>query len=397
MNFEKLIFVFLKFLELYAFFYAGYRLRKPVSERKYWNIVLFPILSFTLIEGLRFGRSIDWNLYFYRYRNIGINPENEDYEWLFEGICYTFYNIGCPYWLFITIQCFFLITVIFLFIRNFKEQSYFYLIPLAFCLIVIWNENLIRWSLAFSFLILAVHFIINDKIFPAILGICASIMCHTGMCVYLPFLLFYRLINRIHIPVVISLFLLFFMNFYGSLTYFDFLVDISDFIFNKINIDTSQWSRFNSTESVLAGELGSLGIMQSKILTHIRGLIVNSIVIIFARPILFRYKYGVFIYNLYLIGAICSPVLQTVELMNRLMIVFNFFLCIAGGTCYTEILKNRSRSFIYILALISFLFSLYPYVSNVVKRSNEIEYQFLWNAKGRETISINRWIDFVEK
>lgn len=95
----NLIYTSLKLLEFAIFLLFGYIISK--SPKHYWKYAIFPIAVFAIVEGLRFGREIDYNEYYFRYINIGQNFNSEDYEFIFKLICYTCYNIGIPYYLFI--------------------------------------------------------------------------------------------------------------------------------------------------------------------------------------------------------------------------------------------------------------------------------------------------------
>lgn len=66
---------------------------------------------FSVFYGLRFGRLIDYNHYYYfRYIEIEETPSYYDYEYLFTKFVYLLNYVGCPYWIFIYI-CSFLFVI----------------------------------------------------------------------------------------------------------------------------------------------------------------------------------------------------------------------------------------------------------------------------------------------
>ena len=47
--------------------------------------------------GLRFGREIDYNLYYERYNEIGQDITKSTYEPVFNVICWSLNQVGIPY------------------------------------------------------------------------------------------------------------------------------------------------------------------------------------------------------------------------------------------------------------------------------------------------------------
>lgn len=108
-------------------------------------------------------------------------------------------------------------------------------------------------------------------------------------------------------------------------------------------------------------------------------------VVFFGKEILLRYKYGLFFYNLLTIGAIFSPLFSLIEIFDRMVSSLIFFFCLVGGIFYYEKLNfkiKKTEKMTYLIALISLLFSIYPYFSDMLWRSTN-EMMFIWNANGR--------------
>ena len=134
----KVIYITLKLLEFIVFYISGKQLSKTKTNKSYWTIAIFPILIFSIVEGLRFGRMIDYNLYAIRYFTLGngIEGVDKEYEPLFDFLFTGAYNIGLPYYMFIFLQCFLLIFSILHLYKNFKN-SLPYALPIVLSLIMI--------------------------------------------------------------------------------------------------------------------------------------------------------------------------------------------------------------------------------------------------------------------
>lgn len=123
---ERTIFSFLHILLLATMFLWGHMLSKSFSSRVFWHKALVPILIYGVVIGLRFGRMVDWNLYYFRFLEIGKNFDNSDYEILFKIFNYIFYSIGLPYWSFIFCESLLLMFALLFLFKNFKKELFLY-------------------------------------------------------------------------------------------------------------------------------------------------------------------------------------------------------------------------------------------------------------------------------
>lgn len=76
----NIIYFILRNSMLFILFYWGNKINKNTNSKQYWQYIFVPLLTFTLNEGLRWGRGIDYNSYYYTFKNIaehGFNTENE--------------------------------------------------------------------------------------------------------------------------------------------------------------------------------------------------------------------------------------------------------------------------------------------------------------------------------
>ena len=71
------------------------------------------------------------------------------------------------------LQCAFLIVSTFIFLNKYRDKLYFMILAILTALAP--NEMFIRWYLGFSFMLLSIHNIINNKLKPTFVH--KSILC----------------------------------------------------------------------------------------------------------------------------------------------------------------------------------------------------------------------------
>lgn len=381
----KSTYIILKLLLFAVFFIFGYILSKTKTRKSYWMTALIPIITFAVVEGLRFGRLIDYNLYYFNYVDIGHGTATF-YELLFYFICHSLYNLGIPYYIFIFLQCLFLISATFLLFENFKINIRFAL-PIVLGLYIM-NENYIRWYLGFSFILLSLNSIIKDKkVGTWVYAIC-GVLTHFGFLFYLAILLGKEILNRFTIKPVISIFMVLFSTFLMSVTDMNILVQISNILL-KLGIGSlSEGLNVRLTEmgSLIAGNVGSFGIMETSLASNIRNMLVCLPGIYWGYFYMRRFEKGIYIYNLFVIGAILSPIFGQVEMLVRISDSMYMLSCIVLSVVFTERLNLKSLKkslVIYVICLFSFFASCWPSISIAFSYDNDKDMMFIWDANGR--------------
>lgn len=379
----QLVYVFLKIVELAVFVIFGKKISKAGSSKEYWKLSTVPILTYSLIEGLRFGRKIDWNVYYFRYEQLGQNVNFlDDYEPLFRYICHVLYQCGIPYPGFIFLQCLFFIICVFVVIENFKGCCR-WIVPLIL-VCVTGNEMFIRWFLSFSFILLSLNSFIKNKYIYTAIWFFFAFSCHSGIIIFALFFILYKFLNSHTLPQVAAVVLLFVTTFIMSLSDLMFITQITSFLSPILGDSLSRGGYLDATENILSGTWGQVGVMEQSKAFYFRVFLMHAPVIYWGREFMRDYKYGYFIYNLFVIGAICSPLFVLVEIFNRISGVLTFFFCIVGGVFYFNILGNKgnTQKVKYYFAFISLVFAIYPYFSDMFSRPDNLML-FLWDANGR--------------
>lgn len=392
----KIIFVILKSIELITFILYGFILSRTKSVKEYWHKAWMPILIFTLVEGLRFGRRIDYNVYFFRYENIGNNFNSEDYEFLFKTIVYIFYNCDIPYCFFIATNSLFIIFSIFLLLQHFRKYLKFVLPILLFC--TIQSENYIRWYLAFAFVLIALHYLIQEKKkYSYIFFICA-IFVHVGTLFLFPIFFFTTLICKLRINPYVASILCIIMTLGMSIADMGGIVATSNFLLSIGigNIDDRIASYLLQTENLINGEFGRAGYYATRsVSNNVRFLLANIPLIVFAKQYMRKEKYGMLIYNLFIIGVIVFPVFSTVEILDRFASALTFFSCVVCGVTLYNGFKDsgNSNKWVRILLFLCLFANFWPNVSNIIFRTTDNDMLFIWDANGRDFLPYWQWLD----
>ena len=375
----KITYFILKIIELAIFYIYGKRI--SMSKSKYWNLVTIPILAYSIVEGLRFGRQIDWNGYYFRYNILGRNIGSLEYEPLFRYICHILYHMGIPYYGFIFIQCLFFVTSAFVLMKRFRADCKWMLPLILVC--STGNEMFIRWFLAFSFILLSMNDFIGKKYLRSCVWVLCGFLCHSGIIVIVAIVILLGCIRNMAIPPIAGVVLLFLSTFVLSLESMLFIANFASLISPTLGDYLTVGSYIEKTESILSGSFGNVGIMERSLLKDVGSFIAYAPVILWGKKYMVEYKYGLVFYNLFVIGAIGAP-LFTVEIFNRIFAACLFFFYITGGIFYAKTIEQKKQvpKIVFAISILSLLFALSPHVWDALNRDAK-EALFIWDANGR--------------
>lgn len=379
----KIIFILIKSIELIIFVLWGNRLARTKSSKDFWKQALVPIFTFGIIEGIRFGRGIDWNVYFYRYTDL-TNNVTGNYEFIFEWLCHIEGFLGLPYPAFILINEFVFIISIMFIVSKFREYST-YILPFVLSY-SLFNENFIRWSMAVSFFFLSIYFLIANKLLKSYIFFIIAFLTHSGSIILVPIILGYKIFKNYQLNSKISLLILFTTTFVMSLTNLSFLVMLSNYLGHSSLGDIQAGGYFDATEDLLAGTWGNQGIADKNVISKIRFFLGVAPIIYYAPQFIKKNTGANFIYNLFLLGAVLSPLFSLIEIFNRFSALLMLFGCIIGGITYSKLLKSNVKGSIKLLVYLSMIFQIYPILSTILFREGENNMLFLWNANGRDCL-----------
>lgn len=152
--YDILLFLMLSFLYL-----SGKEIAKTGKIRSRAGIVA--ILVYTLNEGLRYGRGIDYNLYGMAFEQIetGVDP---NWDISFQFVANILISMDIPWQGYVILMSFMFILATIMLLRIYKE-----VLPYALPLFVLFSnssvENMVRWYLGFSFILIGLSFLINEN------------------------------------------------------------------------------------------------------------------------------------------------------------------------------------------------------------------------------------------
>ncbi|GAB4043921.1 hypothetical protein GCM10028810_08060 [Spirosoma litoris] len=292
------------------------------NPKYYWALSSFAIIAYSLIEGLRYNRGVDYMHYkklFEHSLNLNAYWEEDTVEPLFQFINKSLNTIGFSYPVAFIIYSFILIYGLFYWTKQYRNFA-FLTIPIFFLFTISQSENLIRQFIAFSFVLISLTFFLKHKWFKFGIIFLASTLIHSSVIVYLPFIFLFRFIDGAfaNIYVILTLYLLSWLwkpEYWGEYNeYFKYL-QITAGTYDRYIDDSDKW-------------LSGAELMQANsLLVYIRLFFVNLILIVMGYKILKSYKqYNIsFYYNLFLVGAILQHITDQIELLYRISLSFYLF------------------------------------------------------------------------
>lgn len=339
---------FLQFLLLLVSIYCGVKINKNNMKNVY---VLIFILTFTLIEGLRFGRGIDYNVYYYSFQTKDVFDVCKSNTILFDLLCFLLIKLGLPY------QALIICSSSILAIAGTKLLIQY---PKVLLLSLPWfyfqtfsAENLFRWYTAFSFLLLGIPYLLKDKTYIYLVCCIIGVLFHIMMAI--PAILFY-IISKAKSSLLspwISILIYLFLSLVWSSSF------MKNFI-SPINYLLSFWEHYSD---VYGGNLSSWldgsqhGLAEFSIIRQVLDLCKNIFLIFIGYKLIQKTKYKelVFYYNSMLLGIISYPAFAPIELFDRFNQLFLFFQCLIGSYGVIYSVRNFSYRKYALLSLLTII------------------------------------------
>ena len=392
MTIIRFVYIIFHIIMIWMFFRAGKNMSISISDKQYWKASLPAFLAYFVVLGLRFGHNLDWNLYYIRY------TECTSFQWsstepIYQILLY-FFNaiIGLPYFLFISLQCVFLLYCFVLIVKEFRDKLY-YVMPL-FPIVVQMNDCYIRWFIAVSFFLISIYkYLRNGRLskISSLLWFTCAVLTHNGSIILL--LIYPILLQKKHfVPPKISLLLLFLSVFVFSIAIFGFLNDFFVMIslFGGQTIADSNVSHYLlSVDRITNDGLSDLtGVLEHSIVGNIIIFLSYTTTIIYGPKYLQCYKNGIVYYNLFVIAAILNPIFSTVEIFDRFTITLLIFNAVVSGIVFYEIVTSKRHCSLmaYLLCMVSIVCFSYPYFRYTFMVDKDYRMMYIWDAGEKEYI-----------
>lgn len=355
---------------------GGIKLAHARNSKVYWLVSILPILAFGLNFGLRWGRGVDYNLYYWVYDNIlhGLAVENAEPLWkLLVLIVGNIFNI--PWAGMVLLMSFFLIFSLVFFIQNYREVAYFAL-PL-FALNVVQSQNLMRWFLAFSFFLIALKYLEDRSVkYYFIFSIC-SFLIHFGFIIVIIPIYLLSFCKKVVLPpwASVSIFLSSYFLFNR-----DYMSVLASFVY-KLNIGSRFALYQNNAEMWLTGDnLEMMGISTI-------GIINSIYIIILGYRMIQKRKNLIFMYNITLVGIVTAPAMAQIELMWRINLIFFLFQFIILSYLFYDYvsLKKSRNALICIITIVVLLLNIRTSVLQPLTAKKNSTY-YIWDSHGRKVL-----------
>ena len=371
----KITYIVIKLIEFFIFFVVGKEISKLKDDKSYWSTALPAIITFALVDGLRYMRMTDYEGNLWRY---GLTDANfyQDSDILYSFAMYFCKITGIGFTGFMILQAAFLIFAIFVLLKRYKECA-IYALPIVLPLICM-NENFTRWFAAISFIFISYNNFIDKKYYKAGLYTICAALTHFAIILIIPLFLLHRIMDKKTIPLFISTPLLIFMTMFSNISSFGFIIIIANLILDTGIADgTSLAGHLRMMEALLAGNYLQMGFIETSMGVKIINLIKYLPIVIFGAKIATEKKYIAF-YNLAIIGIIFNPLLSQVELLSRYTLILVIFMFIVASMYFKEAFKKQGLEFY--CALISLFLFIYPQISLIFFRGPDNQILFIWDS-----------------
>lgn len=344
------------------------------SDYKYWKIASIPIIFFSLEEGLRWGRFIDWCAYYDTYYN---GLETSKFEFLFKEWWGLFHNLNIPYSIVIMTCSLLFILSLFIFFKPYANLfSIFFPVLISFTALS--AENFIRWYVAFSVILVSFRFFLDKKFVRFIILASLVPFLHVGIVpvgIIMILSTFWKYPISPLLVIFVSLAFLFLFQASFMLN-FIFIVDL---FFGNVE-------KFSGYMNNLDGWLTGIG--QNSTMEH-KSIIIYIISMLPLYCVLYTaYKLRdklssefSIMYNLGAIGVIFLSISSGLELIQRYAETYYPFLALLIA-CVINFLPNYKHMNIYLkkmIQLICYVFIVYKFILFIQPLSHEAFMCYVWN------------------
>lgn len=377
----KSTYILLKTSLFFILLITGYNLSKQenLNSKRYWIIASISIIAYSLIEGLRYDRGIDYMNYkkIFEYSlNIQGNEIDGQIESLFLIFNKFFRFLGFSYPYIFVFYSLILIIAGFYFIKEHQDVA-FVAVPFFLISTISQSENLVRQYMAFSFILFSFRFLLNNSWMKFGVLITLAIFIHTSTIFVLPFLILFKYLKKPfgNLYIILALYFLSWLwkpEYWGS--YYHYFQNLTIFpeVYRDYLEDADIW---------LSGEKLLDVNSHFPMLSTTKTVLFNTGMIILGYRILdtYRYKNYPLYYSLYVIGAISQRLTYRMELFHRIsLIYYMFWFIVLGYIIYDSFGFKSKNSTERIVCYFLILSVLYEYFITII-RVNPSHSLFIWS------------------
>ena len=332
----KFTYITLLLLMLFVLFRSGIKLQK---EYKIWSGAgIAAILTYTLNEGLRFGRGIDYNNGGIGYERFSTYAGDYNNYIGYEYLVKILVKYGVPWQGCVILMSFMFIVGLLFLMRNLRE-----VVPYALPLFVLVSsgtvENLVKWYLAFSFFMIGLSYQIVqlDKLnIKYVFFSCVASLFHLA---FIPVPFIFYLLTKFNKPILSPFWAILLFFAIGFLFQTSFMLNFVDLI-NTAALMSDRFEGYAEN-----AEMWFTQGFQGRETSAFPGVL-ELLFLMTVTPIGFKCvkhmgpKY-IYIYNLFLIGFFLKPITNKVPLLARYDHVFFFFRAVVFACILQFIYKEK--------------------------------------------------------
>lgn len=379
----RIIYITLLFLMILVLFYSGQALKK--NYRIFSNAGIAALSVYTINEGLRFGRGIDYSLYWRSYDQFAAGWDSSK-EIAFDLLRTCFIYFGSPFQALVIFMSFMFILGLLSIMRQYRN-----ILPIALPLFALYSlyevENMVRWYLAYSIFLIGLSYLLEEGKINRKFIYFSGLAClfHYAF-VPIPIIFYFVYRNKgilfrpfISFSIFLAVYLFFETEIMLSLTEPINFITASTGTFENYSDRAEYWLTSGYADNYVSGILGW-------------GQILFLFTVTFAgyKPVQKLGRNYIFAYNLFIIGMILLPIAKKIELVLRYQQTFYFFqaVVIAASIYMHFIWKRVKLHYLFLCStLLIYLNSCRIYVSNPLN-GNIKKYMYVWDKTNENYYSI---------
>ena len=319
---------------------------KSIYERNYWLYAIVPIIAFSLIEGLRYARGVDYIGYVYTYLQ-SLDPKVEN-EPLFMLLNKGMLLMGFPYCIAFVVYYLFWIVGILHLCENFRYLLC-WCIPFALIASIPSMENLVRQFVSLSFVMISLSFLLKKKYVMSCFWAVISFGFHLSSVIVVVIIYTVYIIGRKEcFKLKSSLIAYFFFFFIFDISFLDIfvlnvfpLLDLGDLKFSGYIENADKWFTSSAIrEDYIRSVWGNIALFLFDI-----SLIIMGRKSIQHEKNTKNEKALIIVYNLFVIGAIGMQAVMELEIMRRFFRpLYMLWFVLAANILYRYPLQKKLKS-----------------------------------------------------
>lgn len=354
--------------------------RIAINKDIYRNAFII-ILAFSLIEGLRWGRGIDYNIYVGVYDSFLIGDPYMTEAFLFDLLLTVMAYLNLPYQFLIIFSSFLLIICGMKWMMKYPEIMFFS-VP-WFYILTFSAENLFRWYIAAGFLLVAITEFLDEKRRKALVYTIISVGFHPMMALLAILFLVLSFKKNILIVPLGALCIYIGISVVWSTDFMRMLVPFANYVLSNSEKYSSHYG--TDVESWLVGDVNEMGDVST--FRIFLDFILCVFLLFKGAKIAQKKRELMLYYNIMAMGLILSPAMKSIELCDRFNQIMLIFQCIIGGYCLKDsICSKKKKGFSLVLSL----FIILILGQNTFKRltpTNKYYTYYIWDANGKKNLS----------